>query len=187
MSKVKSPLRRIILATSLLAALGASSARADSQAELASKARAALDRLYASSPKAVQLGAKSRAILVFPKIVKAGFMVGGQSGDGVLFEHGKATRYYNISAASFGLQAGAQRFGYALFFITDSALSYLQKSKGWAIGTGPTIVVVDQGAAKTINTTTLTQDVYAMPFGQKGLMAGIGLEGSKISEIHPAA
>ena len=90
-------------------------------------------------------------------------------------------------AVTFGFQAGVQTFSYALFFITDSALAYLSKSNGWAIGTGPSVVVVDEGFAKTLNTTTLSQDVYAMPFGQKGLMAGLGLEGSKITQIHPAS
>lgn len=93
--------------------------------------------------------------------------------------------FFEIGAASFGLQAGMQTFSYALFFITDSALDYLRKSSGWAIGSGPSLVVVDKGFAKSLNTTTLNQDVYAIPFGQEGLMAGLGLEGSKITQIHP--
>jgi lipid-binding SYLF domain-containing protein len=186
-SNAEWPPRRLILAGGAAAALCARSAHAASRRELEQDAQIALQRLYASEPKAAQLGARARAVLVFPKIVKAGFMVGGQTGNGVLFEGGKATRYYNISAGSFGLQAGAQVYGYALFFITQSALDYLRKSQGWAVGSGPSIVVLDQGKAKTMNTTTLTQDVYAMAFGQQGLMAGLGLEGSKISEIHPQA
>ena len=69
--------------------------------------------------------------------------------------------------------------------MNDAALRYLEQSDGWAIGSGPSVVVVDQGAAASLTSTTLTQDVYAVPFGQKGLMAGIGLEGSKITRIHP--
>jgi lipid-binding SYLF domain-containing protein len=69
--------------------------------------------------------------------------------------------------------------------MNDTALQYLRSSHGWAIGSGPSVVVVDQGAAASLTSTTLTQDVYAVPFGQKGLMAGIGLEGSKITQIHP--
>ncbi len=110
-------------------------------------------------------------------------MIGAQSGNGVLFEGGLPTGYYNISAGSFGLQAGVQSFSYALFFMTNSALSYLSSSHGWSIGSGPTVVVLDKGAAASITSTTLTQDVYAIPFGQTGLMAGIGLEGSKITSI----
>jgi lipid-binding SYLF domain-containing protein len=78
-----------------------------------------------------------------------------------------------------------QKFGYALFFMTDSALKYLDKSGGWEIGSGPSLVVVDQGFAKSMSSTTLTQDVYAYIFDQKGLMAGLGIQGSKITRIHP--
>jgi lipid-binding SYLF domain-containing protein len=100
---------------------------------------------------------------------------------------GKTVGYYNLSAASFGLQAGGQTFSYALFFMTDSALDYLQKSDGWSIGSGPSVVVVDKGAAASMTSTSITQDVYAVPFGQRGLMAGLGLEGSKITHIHPGS
>jgi lipid-binding SYLF domain-containing protein len=154
-------------------------------ADLSTESAAALQRLYASSEKARQLGRKARAILVFPKIKKAGFMVGGQGGKGALFQGGRTIAYFSLFAGSFGLQAGVQTFSYALFFITQSALDYLKKSDGWSIGSGPSVVVVDEGFARTMNTTTLSQDVYAMPFGQKGLMAGLGLEGSKITPIHP--
>ncbi len=106
-----------------------------------------------------------------------------QGGNGVLFENGLPTRYYNITAASYGLQAGVQSFSYALFFMTDSAVSYLKSSNGWSIGAGPSVVVLDKGKAESMTTTTLTEDVYAIPFGEKGLMAGLGLEGSKITAI----
>jgi lipid-binding SYLF domain-containing protein len=163
----------------------AAAAFAASRAELELSASEALKRLYAASPKAQELARKARAILIFPHITKAGFMIGGQRGEGVLRIKGRTTGYYRITAASFGLQAGAQKFSYALFFITQSSLDYLNRSDGWAIGSGPSVVVADEGFAKTMNTTTLTQDVYAMPFGQSGLMAGLGLEGSKISRFTP--
>ena len=158
---------------------------AASRAELELSASEALKRLYAAGPKAQELARKARAILIFPHITKAGFMIGGQRGEGVLRIRGRTAGYYRITAASFGLQAGAQTFSYALFFITQSALDYLNKSDGWAIGSGPSVVVADEGFARSMNTTTLTQDVYAMPFGQSGLMAGLGLEGSKISRFTP--
>jgi lipid-binding SYLF domain-containing protein len=145
----------------------------------------ALRALYATHPKARELAGRAKAILIFPRIIKAGLIIGGQGGDGVLREGGRPVGYYNIAAASFGLQAGGQRFSYALFFMNDAALDYLKKSDGWSIGSGPSVVVVDQGAAASLTSTTLSQDVYAFPFGQRGLMAGIGLEGSKITPIHP--
>jgi lipid-binding SYLF domain-containing protein len=155
--------------------------------KIATESQDALAKLYAHSAKAAELGKRARAVLIFPKIVKAGLFVGGQGGQGALIagEGGEATAFYEIFAASFGLQAGAQTFSYALFFITESSLDYLKKSEGWSIGSGPSVVVVDKGMAASMNTTTLTQDVYAMPFGQQGLMAGLGLEGSKITQIYP--
>jgi lipid-binding SYLF domain-containing protein len=93
--------------------------------------------------------------------------------------------YNRTGAASYGFQAGVKQFGYALFFMTDSALRYLDESGGWAIGTGPSLVVVDQGAARSLTTTSLRADVYAFVFDQKGLMGAVGIEGSKITRITP--
>jgi len=160
-----------------------SSALAASAAEINKEASAALARLYEKVPQARTLGAEAKGILIFPNIVKAGFLFGGQYGEGVLFKRGRIAGYYNTVAASYGLQAGVQSFGYALFFMTDSALAYLDKSEGFEIGVGPSIVVVDEGTAKTLTTTTGRKDVYAFIFSQKGLMAGLGLQGSKISRI----
>jgi len=166
----------------ILAPLG-QAAQAATAAQLNADGKAALSRLYAHSDRATRYARDARAILVFPKIVKAGFMIGGQGGEGVLFVRGTPTAYYKIGAVSFGLQAGGQSFSYALFLMNDKALTYLRKSDGWAIGSGPSVVVVDKGAAMSTTSTTLAKDVYAFPFGQKGLMAGLGLEGSKISPI----
>lgn len=174
-------------AAAMMALAHPGAAAAATAEELASNSRLGLDRLYALRPEARGWAQSARAILVFPEIVKAGFMVGGQGGEGALFERGKVTGFYRIAAASFGFQAGAQKFSYALFFMTQGALDYLKSSNGWSIGSGPSVVVVDEGAAKSMNTTTMRKDVYAVPFGQKGLMAGLGLEGSKITPIHPKA
>jgi lipid-binding SYLF domain-containing protein len=146
-------------------------------------AAAALRQLIAGSPTARQLNETAVAVLVFPKIVKAGFLFGGAYGEGALRQSGTTLGYYNSAAASYGLQAGVQWFGYALFFMNASALKYLDSSQGLEIGVGPSVVVVDQGMAKKFSSTTLTQDVYAFIFGQKGLMAGLGIEGSKITKI----
>jgi lipid-binding SYLF domain-containing protein len=146
---------------------------------------AALQALYAQTPAAKSLGEKAKGILVFPNIVKAGFVIGGQGGDGVLFENGKVTGVYNTAAVSVGLQAGVQNFGYALFFITDSALKNLKTSAGFELGVGPSIVFVDAGMAKALTTMTLQSDIYAFIFNQKGLMAGVGLQGSKVTRLSP--
>jgi len=149
------------------------------------ESRAALQKLYATTPAAKVLGEKAKAILVFPSILKAGLIVGGQGGNGAMIVDGKTTGYYNIAAASYGLQAGVQEFGYVMFLMTDSARSYVNKSGGWEVGVGPTVVVVDAGMAKSLTTTTGKEDVYAFIFSQKGLMAGLGIQGSKITKIKP--
>jgi len=146
---------------------------------------AALKKLYASTPAAKRIGEQAKAVLIFPNIVKAGFLVGGQYGSGALVQRGTIVGHYNSVAASYGLQAGVQKFGYALFLMNDKALAYLDKSDGWEIGVGPSVVVIDQGKAKTMTSTTLRDDVYAFIFGQKGLMAGLGIQGSKITKTSP--
>jgi lipid-binding SYLF domain-containing protein len=174
----------IILAMAAMTPMSQHPAMAASAAELNREAAAALKQLYDSEPAAKALGAKTKGILVFPSIIKAGFIVGGQYGEGALRKGDRTVAYYNTVAASYGLQAGAQSFGYALFFMNDSAMKYLDKSDGWEIGTGPSIVIVDKGKAGGITTTTAQADVYAFFFDQKGLMGGLGLQGSKISRIN---
>ncbi len=154
-----------------------------SDPELDQAAASALRRLVAGNQAARQLNQKALAVLVFPKIVKVGFLLGGAYGEGALLQDGRTIGYYNSAAASYGLQAGVQWFGYVLFFMNAGALKYLDDSAGFEIGMGPSVVVVDEGMAKKFSSTTLTQDVYAFIFNQKGLMAGLGLEGSKITRI----
>jgi lipid-binding SYLF domain-containing protein len=179
--------RRWTLAAGMAAlALAPGGALAENyRANLTMRAHEALNNLYASEPRAQMLGRRARAVLVFPSIIKGGLIWGGESGNGVLFVGGRAQAYYNTSAASFGLQAGGQKFSLAMFFMNGRALGYLNRSGGFAIGTAPNVVIVNQGAAASVNSTTLTQDVYVIPFGQRGLMAGIDIHGSKITRINP--
>ena len=160
-------------------------ASADTAAEIDRDVDSALQKLYASTPAAKELSKVAKGILVFPDIIKGGLIIGGQYGEGALREEGKTVGYYNTVAASYGLQAGVQKFGFALFFITDSAIEHIEKSSGWEIGVGPSITIVDEGLAKSLTTTTGKKDIYAFFFDQKGLMAGLGLQGSKISRITP--
>jgi len=117
-------------------------------------------------------------------MVKAGFMFGGQVGEGVLRKNGRVAGYYNSVAASYGFQAGVQKFGYALFFMTNAALDQLDSTHGFEVGVGPSLVVVDEGIGRSITSNTITSDVYAYIFDQKGLMAGAGIQGSKITRIN---
>ncbi len=161
------------------------------QAEAASKtdidvdSTHALSSLYASNPTAKLLGSRAKAILIFPSIVKAGLVFGGSYGEGELLANGGVENYYNSFSGSWGLQAGVQSYGYVVFLMSDDAVKYLHDSAGLEIGVGPNIVIVDDGVGRNLSTSTLKDDAYAMVFNQKGLMAGVALEGTKISKIKP--
>jgi lipid-binding SYLF domain-containing protein len=175
----------LFLCTAIMVCFIQQSAFADSAAEIDKEVQLGLAKLYKSSPAAKELSSVAKAILIFPNVLKAGLIVGAQYGKGALLVNNKTAGYYNTVAASYGLQAGAQSFGYAMFLMTDDALAYLKKSSGWEIGVGPSIIVVDKGTAKSLTTSTAKEDIYAFFFAQEGLMAGLGLQGSKISPINP--
>jgi len=166
-------------------ALGLPSAMGMTAAEIDGEVQKTLAHLYKNSETAKDFGAVAKGILVFPDVYKAGFLVGASYGDGALLKNGRPAGYYRTVEASYGLQAGVQSFGYVLFFLQDSALEYLDKSDGWEIGVGPSLVVVDKGFANSTTTTTAKEDIYAFFIDQKGLMGGLGLKGSKITRIHP--
>lgn len=145
--------------------------------------RQALNELYRNNPAAERMSKEAGAILVFPRIVKVGLVIGGGGGEGELIENGKVRGYYNSVSGSWGLQAGVQKYGYVVFLMSKKAVRYIHESHGWEIGVGPTVVVVDAGAAKNLTTSTLKDDAYAFIFDQKGLMASLSIEGTKITRI----
>lgn len=183
--------RRLFLTAAMLIAGSFSAicvdraAAATTTQELTRDANEALRNLYRTNPTAKEISRSARAVLVFPSIVKAGFVFGGAYGEGVLFEKGQGEEYYNSFTGSWGLQAGAQSYGYVVFLMSSKAVDYIHQTAGWEIGVGPTVVIVDEGAAKNLSTSTLKDDAYAFIFDQKGLMAGISIEGTKISHIRP--
>jgi len=177
-----SPKALIAVALTVAVTLVGRASGFEDKAELNKDAQAALASLYAKLPKAKALSAKAIAILVFPKVTKAGLGIGGLHGDGVLIKGGQPVAYYDTSGGSFGLQAGVQTYGYALFFMNESALQALDKADGFEIGVGPSVVVIDEGAAKQTTTTTAKDDIDAFIFSQKGLMAGVGIQGNKIKK-----
>ena len=151
-------------------------------------ARAALTKLAEQTPSAKDLMTSSKGVLVFPSIVKAGFLLGAKYGTGVLFEGNskkgfRGIGHYNIAAASYGFQAGVQSFGYAMVLMTDGALDYIKTRSGFELGVGPNVTIVDEGVAKNLTTATAKDDIYAFTFGQRGLMGGLGLEGTKITKL----
>jgi lipid-binding SYLF domain-containing protein len=182
MTRVRA-LRIGLLLVLLAAVMTPRFAGADDRRQLVRDAEKSMKMLLRTNRAAKLLQPKARAVLVFPNVVKAGFMFGGSVGDGVLFKGGKPVAYYNTVSGSYGLQAGIQVYGYALVFMNEAALSYLDKSDGFEVGVGPSIVVVDEGVGKSMTSTTITQDVYAFIFDQQGLMGGLGVQGSKITKL----
>lgn len=172
-----------LMATIAMMACGANVASASTAEDLDKDSRQALATLSESSAIAKEIASSAKAVLVFPNIVKAGLVFGGSYGEGQLIENDKVVDYYNSVTASWGLQAGAQSYGYAIYLMNDEAVNYLKNSKGWEIGIGPTVVIVDDGIAKNLSTSSLREDAYAFIFSQQGLMLGISIEGTKVSRI----
>jgi lipid-binding SYLF domain-containing protein len=164
----------------MLTALTVLSAHTVSADDLVSDSRRALQQLVAQNPAAAKCKSRAAAVLVFPDVVKAGFIFGAQGGKGILFVRGQPSGRYRTVAASYGLQAGVQKFGYALFLMNQDAVNWVNNTHGWEIGTGPSVVIVDKGMARSLSTDTLHSGIYAFTFDQQGLMAGLGLQGSKI-------
>jgi lipid-binding SYLF domain-containing protein len=173
----------LLLCAAIALAGTAQNAAAQGKPSLDAAATKAYNSLVARVPAAKALGKDAVAVLVFPKITKAGLVIGGQYGEGVLMRGGKPSGYYSTAGASYGLQAGAQQFGYAMFFMNEKALSALTETDGFEVGVGPSVVVVDEGMGKSLTSMNAKQDVYAFIFGQRGLMAGIGIQGNKITKL----
>jgi lipid-binding SYLF domain-containing protein len=186
MTKMTSLYLASVLALTPMLAMGtATMAKAETAADLNLAATQALRTLCKTNPAAADLAQHASGILIFPNIVKAGLVFGGAYGEGELLEGARRNGYYNSVTASWGFQAGAESYGYIVFLMTPSAVHYIQSTQGWEIGVGPTLVVVDQGIAKNLSSSTLKDDAYAFIFRQQGLMADVSIEGTKISRINP--
>lgn len=152
--------------------------------KIEASSRTALNQLYRTNPTALELAKNAKGVLVFPSITKGGFVFGAGGGDGALYKRNKATGYYRNISASWGLQAGIQKYSYALFLMDDKALNALNHSGGWDLGSSPNLVVVDRGASETLSTTTVRKGAYMIAFDHKGLMAGIDVQGTKITRLN---
>jgi lipid-binding SYLF domain-containing protein len=185
MINLKRSLNSLLAIVAIIFSVGGFSipAYATSAEELNTDAAQALQTLYKNNPAAESMSHNAKAILVFPKIVKAGLVFGGSYGEGVLTKNSHFSGYYNSVSASWGWQAGAESYGYVVFLMDNKAVTYLEKSKGWEIGAGPNVVVVDEGVAKNFSSSTMKDDAYAFIFDQQGLMASLSIEGTKISHI----
>ena len=158
--------------------------QAASKAEIDSDVQFALTAFYNLSPGHKELATKAAGILVFPSVMKAGFFVGGDYGEGALLVGGKTTDYYSTAAISFGLQLGAQSRSEVILFMDKDTLENFRVHDGWAAGLDGSVAVIDNGAGKGINTETAKEPIIAFIFSNKGLMGNLSLEGSKFSKIY---
>ena len=151
--------------------------------EIDANVRATLGQFFREIPSSRELANKAVAILVFPTIVKAGFGIGGEYGEGALHIHGKTAGYYNIISGSIGFQFGAQARSVIIMFMTPAALAGFQRTEGWKVGVDGSIAIITVGAGGAIDTNSVRSPIVGFIFDQKGLMYNLTLEGSKISRI----
>jgi len=158
-------------------------ADAASKTEINAKVKATLTTFYSQVGSGRELAGKASAILVFPEVFKAGFLVGGEYGEGAMLEHGKTTGYYSTASASIGLQLGAQMKSQIIMFMTRSALRKFKSSKGWKAGVDGSVALVTVGAGGNVDSNTLKDPIIGFIFSNKGLMYNLTFEGSKITKI----
>lgn len=158
-------------------------ALAASKEEIDAKVQESIERFYKLSSAGKQLSEKAQAMLVFPDIVKAGFIFGGEYGEGALIKKGVNDGYYNIVSGSFGWQLGVQFHSQIILFMNKEELEKFKKGNGWDAGFGGSIAVVNTGASKEFTIDTIKEPVIAFIFSEKGLMGNLTLEGSKVSKI----
>lgn len=174
----------LVLAVTALSLLNFAPAFAADKALLSKDAEAALQSLYGKVATAKALSDKAAGVLVFPNVTRAGFVVGGSGGDGVLYKKGKVIGYYKSAAVEMGLMAGVQSFGYAVFFMTDSALEKFRKTSGaWDMSAQANVVVIDGGGSAESSIETAKPELVGFVFDQKGLMGGVSLGGQKVTKI----
>lgn len=166
-----------------LSLTAATPAQAASAVEIDAEVDAALVRFYQEVPAAKDLAKKAKGMLVFPSVIKAGFGIGGEYGEGALRVGGNSTGYYNTAAASIGFQIGAQSRSEIIMFMTEEALAAFQGSDGWEVGVDGSVALITIGVAGEIDTTTITDPVIGFVFSEQGLMANLSLEGAKITKL----
>ena len=174
-----------IATLSLVIAVGSNPVSAKSAAEIDAETNQALETLYDQSSAAKELGAKAQGILVFPSITKGGLIVGGEYGEGALRVDGKTQGYYSSASGSIGLQIGISSRSLVIMFMTDEALKEFTSTDGWEAGVDADVTLIDIGATGSLDTTTAQSPVIGFNFGEEGLMAGVSVEGTKVTKIDP--
>ncbi|MBV6425097.1 MAG: hypothetical protein NAOJABEB_02911 [Steroidobacteraceae bacterium] len=172
-----------VFAAVCVIALAASPVWADSKVEIDAKVQEARAELAKHTRAGAELASKAKGVLIFPRVIKAGFGVGGEYGEGALQVGGKTVGYYNIAAASIGLQLGAQARTEVILFMTADALRKFQGSDGWKAGVDGSVALATLGAGGTIDTDTARKPIIGFIFSNKGLMYNLTFEGSKITKL----
>jgi len=167
----------VLLLTSNTIALAAIAREIDVSVDVA------LERFYKEVKGAQEFARSAKALLILPKVIKGGFIVGGEYGEGALRVGGKSVAYYNIVSASLGLTFGGQQKDIIIAFMTDDALNKFRNSENWEAGVDGNIAVIDVGAGRTLSTETIQDPIVGFVFGVKGLIADASLKGSKLTKL----
>jgi lipid-binding SYLF domain-containing protein len=125
----------------------------------------------------------AKGVLVIPNMIKAGFGVGGEYGEGALRIDEKTVDYYSFAAGSIGFQIGAQKLHLILIFMEDEALRHFRRSSGWKAGVDGSVTFIDIGKRGSVDTVNIKEPIIAFVFGQKGLMASATVEGAKFTKL----
>ena len=162
---------------------GPSTASAATAKEIDVSVDVSIERFYKDVKGAKAFADAAKGMLVLPNVKKAGFIVGGQYGEGALRVFGRSAGYYSLVSGSFGLQAGAQAMDIIIVFMTEEALRNFETSPGWEAGVDGNIALIDIGAGGSIDTTTVKEPIVAFVFDVKGLMADLSLKGAKFTRL----
>ncbi|WP_369601625.1 YSC84-related protein [Hahella sp. SMD15-11] len=160
------------------------SAQAASRVEIDAKVRGAVDLFYKKVPGGKELAQRAAGMLVFPEVLKGGMFIGAEYGEGALLVNNRTKGYYSLASASFGFQFGVEEKTIVLLFMTRESLDKFLNSEGWQVGVDGSVAIAEFGAGKSLDSNTLQEPIIGFVVANKGLMAGISLEGSKITRIN---
>lgn len=158
-------------------------ANASHKQSIDAAAEGTLSRLFSTVPGSRELVGKARGVLVFPTVIQAGVIVGGQHGDGVLRVGTTSSGYYSITSGSVGAQLGMQSKSMVYLFMTQEAFDKFRNASGWSVGADASVAVVKLGANGQVDTTTTTHPVEVFVMTNSGLMGDLSLSGTKISRL----
>jgi lipid-binding SYLF domain-containing protein len=175
----------LVLSLAILTSIAAAEAWAKTAQEINAEVNACMDRFYKQVPDAKNVAAKAKGILVMPNVYKAGFIVGGEYGEGALRVGGKNTGYYILASGSLGLQIGGEAKDFVIMFMTEAALRQFQASTGWEVGVDGNVALINIGGGERVDFNKINDPIIAFVFDVKGLMADISLKGAKFTKFTP--